>query len=167
MTLPRITVVMPSFNQAAYLEEAICSVLSQGYPDLEFMILDGDSSDGSQEIIERYRDQLSHWYSQPDGGQSAAIDRGMGLATGDLAGWLNSDDVLLPGALHAVAKAYRRNPESGLLGGNLVFMDRNSIITGFLRMPRQAASSGFTILVPWEASAKICIILWIMSCIFV
>jgi glycosyltransferase involved in cell wall biosynthesis len=130
---------MPSFNQAAYLEEAICSVLSQDYLELEFMVLDGGSTDGSQKIIERYSDHLSYWRSQPDGGQSTAIDLGMGRATGELVGWLNSDDVLLPGALLAVAEAYRRNPESGLLGGNLVFMDRNSIITGFLRMPRQAA----------------------------
>jgi glycosyltransferase involved in cell wall biosynthesis len=138
MTLPRISVIMPSFNQAAYLEEAICSALDQNYPNLEFMILDGESTDGSPEIIERYASHLAYWYSRPDGGQSAAIDCGMSRATGALAGWLNSDDVLLPGALQSVAEAYLERPEGGLFGGNLMFINRDGIITGFLRMPANA-----------------------------
>lgn len=139
MTLPRITVIMPSFNQATYLEEAICSVLDQAYPDLEFMILDGGSTDGSPETIERYAPHLACWYSRPDGGQSAAIDYGMSRATGAMAGWLNSDDVLLPGALRCIAQAYLERPDAGLYGGNLVFIDQEGIITGFLRMPSNAA----------------------------
>ncbi len=139
MTLPRITVIMPSFNQATYLEEAICSVLDQAYPNLEFMILDGGSTDGSPRIIERYAPHLACWCSRPDGGQSAAIDYGMSRATGALAGWLNSDDALLPGALQCIAQAHLERPDAGLYGGNLVFMDQEGIITGFLRMPSNAA----------------------------
>jgi glycosyltransferase involved in cell wall biosynthesis len=136
---PRITIVMPSFNQVAYLEEAICSVLDQHYPDLEFMILDGGSTDGSRDVIKRYVPYLAYCYSRPDKGQSAAIDDGMSRATGVLAGWLNSDDVLLPGALQCVADAYHLKPDGGLFGGNLVFIDQSGIITGFLRMPSNAA----------------------------
>jgi glycosyltransferase involved in cell wall biosynthesis len=136
---PRITVVMPSLNQANYLEEAITSVFEQDYPNLEFIILDGGSTDGSREIITRYSDRLAYWHCRPDGGQSAAIDHGMSLATGELAGWLNSDDVLLPGALLCIAKACVKNPTGGLFGGNLSFMNQDGIISGFLRMPSNAA----------------------------
>lgn len=138
MDYPRITVVMPSFNQAAYLEESLCSVLDQHYPNLEFMVLDAGSTDGSRAIIERYDHVLSYWRSERDDGQSAAIDEGIKLSTGELAGWLNSDDVLLPGALRAVGEAYCQHPTGGLFAGNLVFMDFRGMITGFLRMPAQA-----------------------------
>jgi GT2 family glycosyltransferase len=103
------------------------------------MILDGGSTDGSQEIIGRYADRLTYWHSRPDGGQSEAIDHGMSLATGDLAGWLNSDDVLLPGALRCIAEVCVENPTGGLFGGNLSFMNQDGIISGFLRMPSNAA----------------------------
>ena len=139
MTSPRISVIMPSFNQAAYLEEAICSVLDQKYPDLEFIILDGGSTDGSPEIIERHASHLAYGHSRPDGGQSAAIDYGMSRVTGALAGWLNSDDVLLPGALQCIAQAYLEKPDAGLYSGNMVFIDQDGIVTGFLRMPSNAA----------------------------
>lgn len=96
---PRVTVVTPSFNQAEFLEETIRSVLLQGYPDLEYIVMDGGSTDGSVEIIERYAQWISHWQSQPDDGQSDAINAGFARATGVVIGWLNSDDVYLPGAL--------------------------------------------------------------------
>ena len=130
---------MPSFNQAAYLEEAICSVLDQNYPNLEFMILDGGSTDGSQEIIERYADRLVYWQSQPDKGQTDALIQGFARATGDLMGWVNSDDILLPRALDFIAKAYISNPDGGLFGGNYILIDRNSRITRCKRHPAQAA----------------------------
>jgi glycosyltransferase involved in cell wall biosynthesis len=136
---PRFSVVMPSLNQAAYLEEAICSILDQKYPNLEFMILDGGSTDGSQEIIKRYSDNLVYWHSQPDKGQSDALIQGFERATGDLMGWVNSDDVLLPGALHNIARAYISNPEGGLFGGNYILIDQNSRIIRCKRHPPQAA----------------------------
>jgi glycosyltransferase involved in cell wall biosynthesis len=138
MDYPCITIVMPSYNQASYLEEAICSVLDQNYPNLEFMILDAGSTDGSRTIIERYAHALSYWRSAPDDGQSAAIDEGLGRSTGDLAGWLNSDDVLLPGSFQVLAQAYCEHPTAGLFAGNLAFIDAQGLITGFLRMPAQA-----------------------------
>ena len=96
---PRITVVTPSFNQAGFLEETLRSVLLQGYPNLEYIVMDGGSTDGSVEIIERYARWIAHWRSGPDEGQSDAINQGFLRASGDVIGWLNSDDIYCPGAL--------------------------------------------------------------------
>jgi len=104
---PRITIVTPSYNQAAFLEETIRSVLDQGYPNLEYLVVDGGSTDGSVEIIRRFADRLTHWESCKDRGQSDAINKGFARATGDIMGWINSDDMLAPGALGALAEAYR------------------------------------------------------------
>ncbi|MFT3782013.1 MAG: glycosyltransferase family 2 protein [Nibricoccus sp.] len=103
LSWPRITVVMPSYQQASFLEEAIRSVLLQNYPNLEFMVNDGGSSDGSVAILERYRAFLTAAESAPDGGQGAAINKGLDRGTGEILGWLNSDDFYLPGALFSVA----------------------------------------------------------------
>ncbi len=137
--LPRITIVMPSYNQSQYIEESIQSILDQDYPSLEFMILDGGSSDGSQEIIQRYARDLAFWQSQPDKGQTDALIQGFERATGDLLGWVNSDDVLLPGALQSIAQAYGSNPECGLFGGNFVIIDKVGRIIRCIRLPAQAA----------------------------
>jgi len=138
--MPRITIIMPSLNQARYLEEAIRSILDQNYPGLEFMILDGGSTDGSREIIEKYAASLTYWQSQPDGGQSDAIIQGFCRASGDLWGWVNSDDVLLPGALGAIARAFWERPRGGLFGGNYLLMDKNGRI---IRARRHPANAGW------------------------
>jgi glycosyltransferase involved in cell wall biosynthesis len=100
-TLPRLTVITPSLNQAKYLERALRSVLDQGYPDLEYIVMDGGSTDGSVDILRRYDDRLAYWASRPDEGQSWAINRAIERSTGEVIAYINSDDYYLPGAFDA------------------------------------------------------------------
>jgi glycosyltransferase involved in cell wall biosynthesis len=122
---PKITVITPSYNQARYLERTITSVLSQGYERLEYFVLDGASSDGSVEIIKAYSRYLAHWESRADDGQAAAIQHGMELGTGDVVCWLNSDDMLLPGALVEVARQYHAS-DWVLLAGRTAIIDEHN-----------------------------------------
>jgi len=121
--LPLFTIVMPSLNQVKYLEDAIQSVISQGYPNLEFIIIDGGSTDGSVEIIRRYQDHLDYWVSEPDSGQCGAINKGFALATGDWMAWLNSDDIYLPGALWLVAGTIQANAGCNWVVGSVDVSD--------------------------------------------
>jgi len=114
---PRISIVTPTLNQGPYLEETIRSVLMQGYPNLEYIIMDGGSTDGTVEIIKRYEPWLAYWISEPDKGQSNAINKGFDRATGDLLGWLNSDDTLLPEALTRVAHVAVTQPVAEVFVG--------------------------------------------------
>lgn len=116
---PRISVVTPSFNQASYIEETIRSVLLQGYPNLEYIIMDGGSRDSSVEIIRQYAPWLTYWTSQPDHGQADAINQGFEHATGEYLAWINSDDYLYPGFIHQQATALQSEPELGLVYGDV------------------------------------------------
>jgi glycosyltransferase involved in cell wall biosynthesis len=113
---PKITVITPSFQQGRYIEATICSVLDQGYENLEFMVIDGGSTDGTIDIIKKYEGQLHYWESKPDKGQSEAINKGLARATGNIITWLNSDDRLAEGALERVSKLF--SPEIGLVYGD-------------------------------------------------
>jgi glycosyltransferase involved in cell wall biosynthesis len=119
---PKITVVTPSFNQAQYLETTILSVLGQCYPNLEYIIMDGGSTDGSAAIIERYAGHLAYWQSKRDSGQADAINQGFARATGDILCWLNSDDFFLPGTLRTITEKLRGSlDQPALIYGSCVY----------------------------------------------
>ncbi len=120
---PRITVVTPSLNQGRFIEDTILSVLNQGYPNLEYMVIDGGSNDQTLAVLERYRDRLSYVVSEKDNGQSDAINRGFGRATGEILTWLNSDDMLAPGALAAAAMAFDESGADMVAGGCRAYRD--------------------------------------------
>jgi glycosyltransferase involved in cell wall biosynthesis len=126
--LPKISIVTPSYNQGQFLEKTILSVLEQGYPSLEYVIIDGGSSDNSLQIIKKYEAHLDYWISEPDRGQSHAINKGFKQVTGDLLTWLNSDDYYAPKALHEVADMYLTNPMAGAIVGSGKMVDINGNI---------------------------------------
>jgi GT2 family glycosyltransferase len=113
---PRISIVTPSYNQGAFLEQTLRSVLLQGYPNLEYIVIDGGSDDESIQILEKYQQWLSYWHSACDHGQADALNQGFARATGSLAAWINSDDILLPGALWTLAAIHAEHPEAMLHG---------------------------------------------------
>lgn len=113
---PRITIVCPSFQQGRFIEETIRSVLLQNYPALEFIVIDGGSDDGTVPLLQRYSPWLARWESTPDRGQAHALNKGFAGASGDLFGWINSDDYYLPGAFAAVARVYQNSPHRLFFG---------------------------------------------------
>jgi hypothetical protein len=115
--LPRISLITPCLDQAPFLEECLRSIHDQQYPDLEHIVVDGGSTDGSVEIIQRYQDRIAWWCSEKDHGQSDAINKGLSHATGEIFGWLNSDDLLHPGALHTIAGTFMRDPDAVIVQG--------------------------------------------------
>jgi glycosyltransferase involved in cell wall biosynthesis len=136
MKKPRISIVTPSFNQKDFLENTIRSVLEQGYPNLEYIIMDGGSTDGSVEIIQKYAHHLAYWQSQPDGGQVCAINAGFQRATGEILTFLNSDDFLLEGAITHIVELYRTYPKAaGWVGGGHSITEDGYII--HTRLPQK------------------------------
>jgi glycosyltransferase involved in cell wall biosynthesis len=122
---PKISIVTPSYNQGRFIEQTIRSVLLQGYPNLEYIVIDGGSTDNSVEIIKKYEEWLTYWVSEPDRGQSHAINKGFEKASGEIYAWLNSDDYLQKNALKNVATAYRVSPEAGGWFGGCSSVDKD------------------------------------------
>jgi glycosyltransferase involved in cell wall biosynthesis len=119
----RVSIVMPSFNQAAYIEEAIRSVLDQDYDDLELIVVDGGSTDGTHAILDRYRARLASCISEPDRGQSDALNKGFAVASGNVFGWLNSDDRYAQGAIRTAVEVLRSNPKKSVVFGDWMEID--------------------------------------------
>jgi len=148
---PKISVVTPSYNQGRFIEETIRSVLLQGYPNLEYIVIDGGSTDGSIEIIEKYAPWLAYWVSEPDQGQSHALNKGFEVASGDIRGYINSDDCYLSGAFAAVAERYVQDPRADLLHGDCRVVDERG---GFLRIQKGKIASLDDVLDVWNVWLK-------------
>jgi hypothetical protein len=132
---PRISVVTPSFRQARFIERTIRSVVEQGYPNLEYFVQDGGSDDGTVDVLKRYADRLNGWASERDTGQSQAINRAFARTRGEIMAWINSDDILLPGALAQVAEFFARNPDIDVVYGHRVLIDEEDREIGRWIMP--------------------------------
>ncbi len=120
--LSKISIVTPSYNQALYIEGTIQSVLAQNYPHLEYLIVDGASGDGTPDILPKYN-QFLRWVSEPDKGQAHALNKGFKQCTGEIVGWLNSDDIYLPGTLHIIAQFFKRHPQIDIVFGDYHLID--------------------------------------------
>lgn len=151
---PLVSIVTPSFNQAPFLRRTIESVLSQAYPQIEYILVDGGSTDGSLEIIQDYADRLAHWESIPDKGQTDAINKGFALANGKYLAWLNSDDIYQPGAIEEAVTYLENHPHVGMVYGDCTFIDAHdreigrfpsaqtdysSLRRGYVHIPQQSA----------------------------
>jgi glycosyltransferase involved in cell wall biosynthesis len=146
MNLPRLSIVTPSYNQVNFLENTIASVLEQSYPNLEYFVMDGGSTDGSVKIIRKYTKYLTYWQSQRDGGQVAALNTGFRKASGAIFAFLNSDDFLLQGAVQQIVELYNQYPQAaGWVGGGYSIAQDGYIIQ--TRLPQKLARND---LANWE-----------------
>jgi len=151
---PLVTIVTPSFNQRPYLEAAMRSVLDQDYPHIEYILVDGGSTDGSVDLLRSYSGRLSSWSSEPDSGQTEAINRGFERARGEILAWLNSDDVYVPGAVRQAVDYLTAHPEVGMVYGDADYIDASGerlgrfpsaptdylrLRRGYVHIPQQAA----------------------------
>lgn len=130
--LPLVSIITPSFQQAAFLEKTIRSVLEQDYPNIEYLVADGGSTDGSVDIIQRYADRLAWWVSEKDHGQAEAINKGFARAKGEYIAWVNSDDGYLPGAVSEAVKALQQHPEAAFVYGDVRVVDADERVLNLL-----------------------------------
>ena len=124
INVPKISIVIPSFNQAEFIEKSILSVLNQDYSNIALIIIDGGSNDGTYEIIKKYKDKITLWVSENDQGQSDALNKGFKHCTGDIFGWLNSDDIYLPNTFKCIIKALGKNPNKKIIFGDWLSIDK-------------------------------------------
>lgn len=151
---PLVSIVTPSYNQADFLEETILSVLAQDYPNLEYIIIDGGSTDGSLEIIQKYEKCLAWWVSEPDQGQTDAINKGFAHANGEILAWINSDDTYEPWAVREAVEYLQSHPETGMVYGDARLIDEigktlglfparqtnyHKLLKGYVHIPQQSS----------------------------
>jgi len=130
---PIVSIITPSFNQARYLEQTIQSVLTQDYPHIEYLVLDGGSTDSSVELIKKYEDRFAYWISEKDSGQAEAINKGLSRAKGQIIAWLNSDDYYLPYTVSAVVRVFEENPDLVMVYGNMLAVDEQGQTINLLK----------------------------------
>lgn len=151
---PLVSVVTPSYNQGAFLEQTICSVLDQDYPNIEYIVVDGGSTDGSLELLRKYSQQIAWWVSEPDNGQTDAINKGFSRANGQILAWLNSDDTYLERTVSEAVKFLQEHPQVGMVYGDANLIDEEGeiigkfparqtdhrrLMRGYVHIPQQAA----------------------------
>jgi glycosyltransferase involved in cell wall biosynthesis len=132
---PRISIVTPSYNQGKFLEATIRSVLLQGYPNLEYIVIDGGSTDGSLEILKKYEKYLCYWHSKQDRGQADAINQGLANTSGEILGWINSDDLYVRGTFETIVKAFQTHPDYIVVHGNRILINESGAVTGWFCLP--------------------------------
>jgi len=133
---PLISIITPSLNQAKFLEQTVTSVLAQDYPLIEYLVVDGNSTDGSQSIIKKYEKKIAWWVSEPDHGQAEAINKGLKRSKGEIVAWLNSDDYYLPGAVTKAVAAFRKHPLSSFIYGDVLAVDAKGRQLNKLHFPQ-------------------------------
>jgi glycosyltransferase involved in cell wall biosynthesis len=135
--LPLVSIITPSYNQAQYLEQTIQSVLLQDYPNIEYLVVDGGSSDGSQEIIQRYANRIAWWISEPDNGQAEAINKGFRRANGQIVGWLNSDDLYFSrDTISQAVRAFGEYPDAGMVYANGLKINSQGLLIDWFKYPQ-------------------------------
>lgn len=132
MKKPKISIVIPSYNQGKYIEETLKSIFDQRIDDLQLIVMDGGSTDQTLDVLKKYADKIDVLVSERDGGQTDAINKGMRHARADIVGWLNSDDVYMPGALEKVLRVFEEHPEIGVVHGDRVMLDARSHVIGWV-----------------------------------
>ena len=131
--MPFLSIITPSYQQAKFLEQTIKSVITQSFNDFEYLVVDGGSDDGSVKIIKQYERQITWWVSEKDEGQGDAINKGLGRAKGEVAGWINSDDFYLPDTFRKVSEVFQQEPGLGLLYGDVLAVDENSQVFNLMQ----------------------------------